>query len=100
MPLWSARRQQPPAHQPARWTSTYRLSSATRQQRLLRAVQRLDDPGITILGPPQESDPIVIVMECASAVDEVRSRQLVMAVDPLAVRTETTRAGTNAQRAS
>jgi hypothetical protein len=79
----------------ARWTSTYRLSSATRQQRILRAVQRLDDPGITTLGIPDQSE-LAVIIECTSAVDEVRSRQLVMAVDPLAVRTETTRAGGNA----
>jgi hypothetical protein len=97
MPFWSTRGeiQAPSAAQRARWTSTYRLSSATRQQRILRAVQRLDDPGITTLGRTQESE-LTVIIECTSAVDEVRSRQLVMAVDPLAVRTETTRAGGNA----
>lgn len=89
----------PSAAQRARWISTYRLSSATRQQRILRAVQRLDDPGITTLGGPHDAE-LTVVIECTSAVDEVKSRQLVMAVDPLAVRTETTRAGGNAHRAS
>lgn len=76
--------------QPAAWTSTYRLSSATRQQRILRALQRLDHPGIKALGTTSECD-YVIVIECASAAAEIRSRHVVMAVDVHAVRTETTR---------
>ena len=72
------------------WTSTYRLSSETRQQRILRAIQRLDNPGITALGTTRDAD-CVIVIESASAAAEVRSRQVVMALDVLAVRTETTR---------
>jgi hypothetical protein len=97
MPLWSSRGESriPSAQQRAAWTSTYRLSSATRQQRILRAVRRLDDPAIKTLGSTQEPE-LNVVIECTSAVDEVRSRQLVMAVDPLAVRTATTRAGGNA----
>ncbi|KAA1400247.1 hypothetical protein [Aeromicrobium ginsengisoli] len=78
-----------PPHAP--WTSTYRLSSETRQQRILRAIHRLGHPGIKALGTTGDADP-TIVIECASAAAEVRSRQVVMAVDALAVRTETTRA--------
>lgn len=74
----------------AAWVSTYRLSSQTRQQRILRAIQRLAHPGITALGTTQEAE-CVIVIECASAADEIRSRQVVMALDVLAVRTGTTR---------
>jgi hypothetical protein len=81
----------PPTPRHAPWTSTYRLSSATRQQRILQAIRRLDHPGITALGTTRETD-CVIVIECASAAAEVRSRQVVMAVDALAVRTQTTRA--------
>lgn len=75
----------------AAWTSTYRLSSATRQQRILRAIHRLDHPGITALGTTRD-DELMIVIECGSAAAEVKSRQVVMAVDVSAVRTETTRA--------
>jgi histone H3/H4 len=74
----------------ATWTSTYQLSSQTRQQRILRAIQRLDHPAIKALGTTREAE-CVIVIECASAAAEVRSRQVVMALDVLAVRTETTR---------
>lgn len=74
----------------AAWTSTYQLSSETRQQRILRAIQRLDDPAIKALGTTRDAEH-VLVIECASAAAEVRSRQVVMAVDVLAVRTETTR---------
>ena len=80
-----------PSTQPhAAWTSTYRLSSQTRQQRILRAIQRLDHPAIKALGTIHDAE-YVIVIECASAAAEVRSRQVVMALDVLAVRTETTR---------
>ena len=72
------------------WTSTYQLSSETRQQRILRAIQRLDHPGIKALGTTRDAEQ-VIVIECASAAAEVRSRQVVMALDVDAVRTETTR---------
>jgi len=75
----------------AAWTSTYRISSETRQQRILRAIHRLDHPGITALGTTR-TDEQVIVIECTSAAAEVRSRQVVMAVDTLAIRTDTTRA--------
>ena len=74
----------------ATWTSTYQLSSQTRQQRILRAIQRLDHPGIKALGTTRAAE-CVIVIECASAADEIRSRRVVMALDALAVRTETTR---------
>ena len=80
-----------PAPHPAAWTSTYRLSSETREQRILRAIHRLGHPGIKALGTTR-TDECVIVIECTSAAAEVRSRQVVMAVDALAVRTETTRA--------
>jgi hypothetical protein len=85
-----------PPHAP--WTSTYRLSSETRQQRILRAIHRLDHPGIKALGTTRDTDP-VIVIECASAASEVRSRQMVMALDTDAVRTETTRAAGIAEAA-
>jgi hypothetical protein len=75
----------------APWSSTYRISSESRQQRILRTIHRLDHPGIKALGTTRDSD-CVIVIECTSAADEVRSRQIVMALDLLAVRTETTRA--------
>ena len=83
--------------QPAAWTSTYRLSSATRQQRILRAIHRLDHPGITALGTTRDSDAVIII-ECTSAAAEIRSRQVVMALDPQAVRTETTRRHESATR--
>ena len=74
----------------AAWTSTYQLSSETRQQRVLRAIQRLDHPGIKALGTTRDAD-CVVVIECASAAAEILSRKVVMALDVLAVRTETTR---------
>ncbi len=80
----------PSTPQAAPWTSTYRLSSATRQQRILRAIQRLDDPGIKALDGSRDTD-CVVVIECASAAAEILSRKLVMAWDLQAVRTETTR---------
>jgi len=67
-----------PPHAP--WTSTYALSSTTRQQRILRALHRLNHPGITALGSTRDTGP-VIVIECASASSEVRSRRVIMARD-------------------
>ena len=80
----------PSTPQHAAWTSTYQLSSQTRQQRILRAIQRLDHPGIKALGTTRDAE-CVIVIGCASAADEIRSRRVVMALDVLAVRTQTTR---------
>ena len=79
----------PPQRAP--WTSTYRLSSETRQQRILRAIHRLDQPGIKALGMSRDAAAMIII-ECGSAAEEVRSRRIVMALDQEAVRTETRRA--------
>ena len=81
----------PSPSQRAPWTSTYRLSSETRQQRILRAIHRLDHPGIKALGTSRDAE-AMIVIECGSAAEEVRSRRVVMALDREAVRTETRRA--------
>ncbi|MEJ7633947.1 hypothetical protein [Aeromicrobium sp.] len=75
----------------AAWSSTYRVSSESRQQRILRAIRRLDHPGITALGFVHDRD-LVVVIDCASAAAEVRSRRIVLSLDLMAERLETTRA--------
>ncbi|AXT85749.1 hypothetical protein C6I20_11485 [Aeromicrobium sp. A1-2] len=73
------------------WSSTYRLSSESRQQRILRTVHRLDDPGIVALGTTRDTRPAVVI-ECSSANAEFRARRIVHTLDLLAERIETSRA--------
>lgn len=80
----------PPTSHRASWLSTYQVSTESRQQRILRAIHRLDDPGITALGATRDDQPIIVI-ECGSATAEIRSRQIVTALDLMAERLETTR---------
>lgn len=77
-------------HRPA-WSSTYRVSSESRQQRILRVIHRLDRPDTAALGTTCDSQTYVVI-ECASAAAEMRARRIVFTLHLMAERTETTRA--------
>lgn len=81
----------PPTPHRAPWSSTYRVSTESRQQRILRAIHRLDNPAITALGTTR-GDELILVIECGSAAAEITSRQVVTALDLMSERLETTRA--------
>jgi hypothetical protein len=70
------------------WSSTYRLSSESRQQRILRAFHRLDDPGITALGTSKGGE-FLVVLDCSSARAEIHARRVVLTLDLLAERVGT-----------
>jgi hypothetical protein len=71
-------------HEPS-WSAIYKLTSEPRQQRILRAIDRIDHPGITALGTTRDGE-FFIVAKCASAVGDVRVRRIVMSLDLLSER--------------
>ena len=71
-------------HEPS-WSAIYRLTSEPRQQRILRAIDRIDHPGITALGTARDGE-FFIVAKCTSAVADVRVRRIVMSLDLLSER--------------
>jgi hypothetical protein len=66
-------------------SATYRLTSEPRQQRILRAIDRIDHPGITALGTTQDGE-FFIVARCTTAAADVRVRRVVMSLDLLSER--------------
>jgi hypothetical protein len=86
-------------HPPSSWTSTYRLTSGSRQQRILQAVQRLDRSDILALGTMRDGEAYV-VLECSSAAAGIRSRRIVLAVDPTARLVASTRVRQVSEEAS
>jgi hypothetical protein len=71
-------------HEPSR-SATYRLTSEPRQQRILRAIDRIDHPGITALGTTQDGE-FFIVTKCTTAAADVRVRRIMMSLDLLSER--------------
>jgi hypothetical protein len=66
-------------------SAMYRLTSEPRQQRILRAIDRIDHPGITALGTTQDGE-FFIVAKCTTAAADVRVRRIVMSLDLLSER--------------
>jgi hypothetical protein len=73
-----------PRHEPS-WSAIYKLTSEPRQQRILRAIDRIDHPGITALGTTRDGE-FFIVAKCTTAVADVRIRRIVMSLDLLSER--------------
>lgn len=69
---------------PAR-ASIYRVTNEARQQRILRAIQRVSDPAITALGTSAD-DEFFIVAECTSATADMHVRRIVVSLDLSATR--------------
>lgn len=66
-------------------SAIYRLTSEPRQQRILRAIDRIDHPGITALGTARDGE-FFIVAKCTTAAADVRVRRVVMSLDLLSER--------------
>ncbi|GAA3514437.1 hypothetical protein GCM10022234_06590 [Aeromicrobium panaciterrae] len=66
-------------------TSTYRVTNQARQQRILRAIERVADPAITALGATT-GDEFFIVAECSSATADMHVRRIVVSLDLSATR--------------
>ncbi|MCW2751819.1 MAG: hypothetical protein JWR83_2929 [Aeromicrobium sp.] len=73
------------SHHERSWSAIYKLTSEPRQQRILRAIDRIDHPGITALGTTRDGE-FLIVAKCTSAVADVRIRRIVMSLDLLSER--------------
>lgn len=66
-------------------SSIYRVTNEARQQRILRAIQRVADPAITALGTTTDGE-FFIVAECASATADMHVRRIVVSLDLSATR--------------
>jgi hypothetical protein len=66
-------------------SAIYRLTSEPRQQRILRAIDRIDHPGITALGTDEDGE-FFIVAKCTTAAADIRVRRIVMSLDLLSER--------------
>lgn len=66
-------------------SSIYRVTNEARQQRILRAIQRVADPAITALGTTTDGEHF-IVAECASATADMHVRRIVVSLDLSATR--------------
>lgn len=71
---------------PRHWSlEIFEMSSLPRQQRALRVFARVQCPEVQVLGVALD-DRHYLVVDSDSAADEVRSRRIVLTVDPLAAR--------------
>ncbi len=66
-------------------STIYRVTNEARQQRILRAIQRVADPAITALGTTADGE-FFIVAECSSATADMHVRRIVVSLDLSATR--------------
>lgn len=71
-------------NEPSR-SAIYKLTSEPRQQRILRAIDRIDHPGIAALGTETDGE-FFVVTKCATAGADIRVRRIVMSLDLLSER--------------
>ena len=71
---------------PVQWSvSVFRVSKLTDQERVLRAFQRVDRPGVKALGAHSDLG-YFVVLDCERLVDELHARRVVRAIDRHATR--------------
>jgi hypothetical protein len=71
---------------PVLWSvSVFRVSTLTDQERILRAFQRVDRPGVKAVGAHSDLG-YFVVLDCERLVDELHARRVVRAVDRHATR--------------
>lgn len=66
----------------------YRVTNEARQQRILRAIERVNDPAIAAYGQ-STADEFFIVAESASATADMHVRRIVVSLDLSATRVST-----------
>jgi hypothetical protein len=66
-------------------SSIYRVTNEPRQQRILRAIERVADPAITAHGTTTDGE-FFIVSECTSATADMHVRRIVISLDLSATR--------------
>lgn len=69
-------------------SSVYRITNQVRQQRILRAIERVADPAITALGTTTDGE-FFIVAESRTAVADMHVRRIVVSLDLSATRVST-----------
>lgn len=69
-------------------SSTYRVTNEARQQRILRAIERVNDPAITAIGASNDGE-FLIVADCRTAVADIHVRRMVVSLDLNATRVST-----------
>ncbi|WP_332644997.1 hypothetical protein [Aeromicrobium sp.] len=77
----------PSAHRPVR-SSIYRVTNEPRQQRILRAIERVGDPAITAEGRTTDGE-FFIVANSGSATADMHVRRIVISLDLSATRVST-----------
>lgn len=75
------------SHKPVR-SSIYRVTNEARQQRILRAIERVGDPAITADGTTTDGE-YFIVARSASATADMHARRIVISLDLSATRVST-----------
>ncbi len=69
-------------------SSIYRVTNEARQQRILRAIDRVNDPAITAHGQSAD-DEFLIVTDCRTATADMHVRRIVVSLDLSATRVTT-----------
>ncbi|MDR7086188.1 hypothetical protein J2X11_001027 [Aeromicrobium panaciterrae] len=69
-------------------SSIYRVTNEARQQRILRAIERVSDPAITAEGQTADGE-FFIVAKSSTAVADVHVRRIVISLDLSATRVST-----------
>lgn len=73
---------------PVLWSvSVFRVSALTDQERILRAFQRVNRPGVKAMGAHSDLG-YFVVLDCESLVDELHARRVVRAIDRHAARSK------------
>jgi hypothetical protein len=76
---------------PVQWSvSVFRVSKLTDQERILRAFQRVDRPGVKALGAHSDLG-YFVVLDCERLVDELHALRVVRAIDRHATRSRVRR---------
>ena len=71
---------------PISWSvSVFHVSALSDQERILRAFERVDRPGVTAVGAHNDQG-YFVVLDCERLVDELHARRVVKAFDPHATR--------------
>ncbi len=66
------------------------MANERRQQRALKAFERVGIPGVHVLGVVLE-DEFLVVIDAASITDQIRSRRIILSVDQMATRIHSAR---------
>ena len=73
---------------PRHWSlEIFQMASHRRLQRALQTFERVAMPGVHVLGVIRD-DEFFVIVDATTLAEQLRSRQIVMSVDPMAVRAQ------------